>query len=155
MVVGVLRKPSDARLLKLGIRPLATTHHLMNKGYRKGRRVGVNFTTEPDHRLLVALSLKPGPHAPQPNYWADTLADPCVYCGCNGVPFRRGKGRRPKAPAGKQMTKEHVIPASDGGSSGYSNIVRACARCNQRRGNTPLLQFLLALRAASMESAQS
>lgn len=117
----------------------------MSKQERR-RPVKLLLTSEPNHCLPVAGHLLPGPRPENPGYWKDTLKDPCVYCGRKGMPYVR-KGSRPKSPKGLQMTKEHLIPASHGGSNGFSNVVRACADCNQRRGTTPILQFLLALRA--------
>ncbi len=48
----------------------------------------------------------------------------CAYCG------RRG--------AARELTIDHVIPASQGGRSTWGNTVTACTRCNQRKaGRTP------------------
>lgn len=55
----------------------------------------------------------------------------CVYC------------RRPAAPD-EPLTQEHVIPRARGGTRrDVSIIVPACARCNQRRGCSELVRFLL------------
>ncbi|MEM7784953.1 MAG: HNH endonuclease, partial [Planctomycetota bacterium] len=43
----------------------------------------------------------------------------CVYCGRNS----------------NRITKDHVIPRSQGGSDQASNIVQACPSCNQAKGN--------------------
>src|SRR5688572_27337508 len=43
----------------------------------------------------------------------------CQYCG------RESAG----------LTVDHVIPRSRGGTSGWDNIVAACAPCNRRKGN--------------------
>lgn len=51
--------------------------------------------------------------------------DPCVYCG------------------GKSTTFEHVLPRKFGGRTEYNNVVGACQSCNNRKGHTGLLQFLL------------
>jgi 5-methylcytosine-specific restriction endonuclease McrA len=42
----------------------------------------------------------------------------CQYCGVRG-----------------QLTVDHVIPRSKGGSSTWENIVASCAPCNRRKGN--------------------
>jgi hypothetical protein len=55
----------------------------------------------------------------------------CVYC------------RREAAPD-QPLTHEHVIPRARGGTRrDVSIIVPACARCNQRRGCSELVRFLL------------
>lgn len=53
------------------------------------------------------------------------LKDPCAYCGAPGT------------------TNDHIVPRSEGGSEGHSNIARACLDCNMKKGSTPLLLFLL------------
>jgi len=45
----------------------------------------------------------------------------CQYCGCQ-------KDR-------SELTLDHVIPRSRGGQSTWDNLVVACRRCNQRKGN--------------------
>lgn len=42
----------------------------------------------------------------------------CQYCGTRS-----------------RLTVDHVIPRSRGGTSGWDNIVTACAPCNRRKGN--------------------
>jgi hypothetical protein len=55
----------------------------------------------------------------------------CVYC------------RRAASPD-QPLTQEHVIPRARGGTrKDVSIIVPACARCNQRRGCSELVRFLL------------
>jgi len=45
----------------------------------------------------------------------------CAYCG------------------GKATTVDHVLPRSRGGGSTWTNLVSACAKCNERKGNrTPV-----------------
>jgi 5-methylcytosine-specific restriction endonuclease McrA len=54
------------------------------------------------------------------------MTDPCVYCG---------------GPGG---TIEHITPWANGGSlHDTSNMAPACKECNGKRGNIPLLLFLL------------
>jgi 5-methylcytosine-specific restriction endonuclease McrA len=45
----------------------------------------------------------------------------CQYCG------RRSEAR--------ELTLDHVIPRSRGGPSTWENLVAACVRCNNRKGN--------------------
>ena len=45
----------------------------------------------------------------------------CAYCG--------------RRHAGRDLTVDHLIPASQGGASTWGNTVAACARCNQRKAN--------------------
>jgi 5-methylcytosine-specific restriction endonuclease McrA len=42
---------------------------------------------------------------------------------------------------------EHVMPRSDGAENAdhWSNLVSACRKCNGKRGNLPLLKWLLVL----------
>jgi 5-methylcytosine-specific restriction endonuclease McrA len=42
----------------------------------------------------------------------------CQYCG-----------------AREELTFDHVIPRSKGGTTTWENVVAACARCNRRKGN--------------------
>jgi 5-methylcytosine-specific restriction endonuclease McrA len=50
----------------------------------------------------------------------------CVYCDAQQVP----------------LTKDHVIARSKGGSDRVSNLVLACVRCNEQKGNRPVEEFL-------------
>ena len=34
------------------------------------------------------------------------------------------------------MTRDHAIPRAHGGDPDWPNIVLACAKCNERRGDT-------------------
>jgi 5-methylcytosine-specific restriction endonuclease McrA len=47
----------------------------------------------------------------------------CQYCGSRS-----------------NLTVDHVIPRSKGGSSSWDNIVASCAPCNRRKGNSLLRQ---------------
>jgi len=53
----------------------------------------------------------------------------CQYCGSRS-----------------NLTVDHVIPRSKGGSSSWDNIVASCAPCNRRKGNTLLRQSGMELR---------
>ncbi|MEU6678010.1 RNA-guided endonuclease IscB [Streptomyces sp. NPDC046925] len=50
----------------------------------------------------------------------------CGYCGVTGVP----------------LNIDHIHSVSRGGSSRLSNLVLACAPCNQAKGSTPVTRFL-------------
>ena len=45
----------------------------------------------------------------------------CMYCG-----VRFGE---------RELTRDHVLPKSRGGRDHWRNVVAACKRCNQRKGN--------------------
>jgi 5-methylcytosine-specific restriction endonuclease McrA len=45
----------------------------------------------------------------------------CQYCGAQ--------------PGGEEITIDHVTPRSQGGTSGWSNCVAACLRCNARKAD--------------------
>lgn len=45
----------------------------------------------------------------------------CQYCG--------------EVPGRAQLTVDHVVPRSRGGSHHWDNLVTACKRCNQRKGS--------------------
>jgi len=45
----------------------------------------------------------------------------CLYCGDQ---FK-----------GEQLTRDHVVPVSKGGADSWTNLVTACRRCNQRKGD--------------------
>ena len=55
----------------------------------------------------------------------------CQYCGH-------------EAPG---LTVDHVVPRSRGGTSGWDNIVAACAPCNRRKGNRLPREAAMTLRA--------
>ena len=41
------------------------------------------------------------------------------------------------------VTAEHLTPISKGGRNNHKNIVAACRKCNNKRGNTELKEFLV------------
>ena len=47
----------------------------------------------------------------------------CAYCGY--TPFKRKE----------RLTKEHVVPMSEGGTITKENIIPACNRCNSSKSN--------------------
>ncbi|MGB3651597.1 MAG: RNA-guided endonuclease IscB [Rivularia sp. (in: cyanobacteria)] len=50
----------------------------------------------------------------------------CAYCGAYNIPLQI----------------EHIHPKSKGGSDRVSNLTIACEKCNQKKGNKPVEQFL-------------
>ncbi|NEP49201.1 MAG: HNH endonuclease [Moorea sp. SIO3C2] len=50
----------------------------------------------------------------------------CAYCGQQNIPLQI----------------EHIHPKSFGGSDRVSNLSLACEKCNQRKGNRPIEEFL-------------
>lgn len=64
--------------------------------------------------------------SPQFFAWRTVLmADPCVYCG------------------GTSTGMDHIQPRASGGSNGWENRAPACATCDNAKGATPVLFFLL------------
>jgi 5-methylcytosine-specific restriction endonuclease McrA len=65
----------------------------------------------------------------------------CQYCG-------RHRG----ALRGRQfLTRDHVIPVSQGGGNGWGNVVTACSPCNNRKGNQTPEQARMPLRSVPRE----
>jgi 5-methylcytosine-specific restriction endonuclease McrA len=54
----------------------------------------------------------------------------CQYCGHHG----------------SELTIDHVIPKSRGGTTSWHNVVVACKRCNLRKGNRTIEETGLVLR---------
>ncbi|MCP4107307.1 MAG: HNH endonuclease [Desulfobacteraceae bacterium] len=50
----------------------------------------------------------------------------CAYCGKSDIP----------------LETEHIVPKSKGGSDRVSNLTLACTKCNQRKGNKNIEDFL-------------
>jgi len=50
----------------------------------------------------------------------------CIYCGKDNV----------------LLEVEHIHPKSKGGSNRVSNLTLSCTKCNQKKGNKPIEQFL-------------
>lgn len=44
-----------------------------------------------------------------------------------------------------QLTYDHIIPRSLGGSTSWTNVVTSCQRCNLKKGNKPLEKMNLKL----------
>lgn len=58
----------------------------------------------------------------------------CQYCGSH-----------------RELTVDHVVPLSKGGGNSWSNLVTACAGCNQRKGSNTLRQLGWKLRQEPRE----
>jgi hypothetical protein len=58
------------------------------------------------------------------SYAAVLLRDPCVYCGNPATGL------------------DHIHPSVKGGTDGWTNRAPACASCDSRKGDTPLVHFL-------------
>ncbi len=48
----------------------------------------------------------------------------CMYCG--------------KEHSAAQLTRDHIVPRSQGGLDSWENVVAACRRCNQHKGDRSL-----------------
>ncbi len=61
--------------------------------------------------------------------------DSCHWCGIqlavDGPPA-----------AWDRLTVDHLNPRSQGGANAQTNLVLACRRCNNRRGTTPIPEWL-------------
>lgn len=64
---------------------------------------------------------------------------------CNHRVYRRHEPEWMAMP-NQQLTAEHLIPRSAGGTNRQYNIVAACLSCNCRRGNMPVEQWVLFLK---------
>ena len=51
----------------------------------------------------------------------------CVYCNCNNI---------------LMLTKDHIVPRSQGGGDEESNIQTVCWTCNQLKGSLTHKQFM-------------
>lgn len=74
---------------------------------------------------LDKLRRKHGWSAESEAYAAVLLADPCCYCG------------------NPDVTIDHIVPLSEGGTHAPSNLTAACRPCNARKHARTLLGFLL------------
>lgn len=69
----------------------------------------------------------------------------CCYC-CKPMTLAYGKTN--------SITRDHVVPRSQGGSSRESNIAGACYKCNQEKRDMPLVIFLLKRNAGPSAKAK-
>jgi HNH endonuclease len=61
----------------------------------------------------------------------------CAYCGC--IP--------------RFLTLDHIVPQTQGGLNGRSNLAAVCQRCNKDKGSRPLWQWWQASSCWSEERA--
>ena len=61
----------------------------------------------------------------------------CQYCGNE---FER-----------KELTLDHIFPASKGGGKSWTNVVTACRKCNQKKGNRTPEQARMPLKKPALE----
>ena len=73
-------------------------------------------------------------------YLRDGLS--CAYCG---AVMEQGD---------TQLTLDHVTPQELGGSNDASNLVCCCKRCNSRKQDKPLRDFLAVLASEGVDTAQ-
>lgn len=62
----------------------------------------------------------------------------CYWCGCKlryFTPRQKRKMNQNGGLPGDAATREHLQPASQGGTAGSRNLVAACNDCNQKRGS--------------------
>lgn len=72
----------------------------------------------------------------------------CCYCSRRTWMFDQTEPEKPfeidRLPGmskGQMATADHIIPRSHGGSEGLSNLIMACLRCNNLRGDMPAMAF--------------
>lgn len=63
------------------------------------------------------------------HYYAWNVMTLCAYCH---TPLTK-----------RTLTRDHVIPQSQGGPTTHDNLVPACSHCNHTKANKPLWKFLL------------
>lgn len=84
--------------------------------------VSINFQVPSIIRLRRFVRHRPAPvirFSRENVYLRDNLS--CQYCG-----IRHSFG---------ELTLDHVVPVSHGGRKSWTNVVTACRKCNQRKGN--------------------
>jgi hypothetical protein len=86
------------------------------------------LVAQPDGKTARILVRKTARQISQNVSWAVYRRDfiRCRYCGCNDVP----------------LTVDHLVLWEDGGPSTEANLVAACKKCNNTRGNTPYAEWL-------------
>ena len=72
-------------------------------------------------RVVTSVAGKPRPirYSRQNVYARDNFT--CAYCGV-------------KAKNTKDLTLDHVLPASRGGKTNWLNVIASCGRCNTKKG---------------------
>lgn len=73
----------------------------------------------------------------------------CIRCGAKGIYFALERNPKDRSDfrfklyaiqdrIEREMTKDHIIPASQGGGDGLDNLQPMCYKCNHRRGSRPV-----------------
>lgn len=89
---------------------------------REARSVSFTFKIPAVVRLLRYVKIRRSEHVPftRANIYARDQHE-CQYCGER---FKR-----------EDLTFDHVIPVSQGGTKTWENIVTACVECNRKKSN--------------------
>lgn len=97
----------------------------LNHADEERSRLALEQRRLPDNVLIVRLlrHVRPRRRTIQPNRHNLLMRDQltCQYCGTTAHPG--------------DLTIDHVVPLSKGGTSTWENLVIACRRCNGRKGN--------------------
>ena len=83
----------------------------------------------------------------------------CCYCGVlTWLYDGTGKYQYPLVPdrllgmgEKQKATAEHLIPLSKGGKDNLANMIMACDRCNNHRGNKPAIKYFEALQIGGVK----
>ena len=59
-------------------------------------------------------------------YLLEKYSRTCQYCSARNIP----------------LEVEHIVPKSKGGSNRVSNLTLSCRKCNEKKGNKPIEEFL-------------
>ena len=109
--------------------------HLRRKGLRQGKgdgRLGRLRETARHKKTSVADVIHDRLdrcYTSEFHYYQWHVLMLCVYC--NERLFRR------------DLTRDHVLPQSRGGTSTPDNLVPCCAPCNRQKSDKPLWRFML------------
>lgn len=99
------------------------TERLIRRGWSQARVISTIRRLKTERRLFVSSKRK----------------------SVSLLPFERPKGRRGRCTycgrVSKNLTKDHVIPRSKGGSNDTDNIVLACANCNEVKADRTPVQW--------------
>lgn len=72
----------------------------------------------------------------------------CLWCDI----FMLKRKSEWRAKPNQRVTADHLIPASKGGESVIGNIIAACSRCNHRRRDRTVEQWVLMLKQEYSEA---
>ena len=76
----------------------------------------------------------------------------CFYCD---VPMIRTQPSEQKSKSGRLATLDHRVPRAKGGHRIRSNLVLACASCNQKKADKSETDFLMACRGWLVRKRQN